>query len=94
MPSISGVRDLFIGVTGGDFAPAVTFAATRNLSINATGNLGGFVAQNVVPLIKQKTGNDLTPMLFLAGCLAFAGIMVFVVQGLLGRSARAAVPAE
>ena len=33
-------------------------------------------------------------MLFLAGCLAFAGLMVFVVQGLLGRTARSAMAAE
>ncbi len=45
-------------------------------------------------MIKQRTGNDLTPMLFLAGCLTVAGLMVFVVQGLLGRTSRAAVPAE
>jgi len=69
-------------------------AAAGLAVINATGNLGGFVAQNVVPMIKQRTGNDLTPMLFLAGCLAVAGLMVFVVQGLLERTSSAAVPAE
>lgn len=42
-------------------------AAAGLTVINATGSLGGFVAQNVVPLIKDRTGNDLTPMLFLAG---------------------------
>lgn len=69
-------------------------AAAGLAVINAPGNLGGFVAQNVVPLIKDRTGNDLTPMLFLAGCLAVAGLIVFVVQGLLGRTSRAAAPAE
>ena len=69
-------------------------AAAGLAVINATGNLGGFVAQNVVPWIKDRTGSTLAPMLFLAGCLAFAGLMVFVVQGLLGRTARSAMAAE
>lgn len=71
-----------------------TSAAAGLAVINAVGNLGGFVAQNVVPWIKDRTGSNLTPMLFLAACLAFAGIMIFVVQGLLGRSAPAAAAAE
>ena len=69
-------------------------AAAGLAVINATGNLGGFVAQNVVPWIKDRTGSTLAPMLFLAGCLAFAGLMIFVVQGLLGRTARSAMAAE
>jgi len=69
-------------------------AAAGLAVINATGNLGGFIAQNVVPWIKDRTGSTLAPMLFLAGCLAFAGLMIFVVQGLLGRTARSAVAAE
>ena len=69
-------------------------AAAGLAVINATGNLGGFVAQNVVPWIKDRTGSTLAPMLFLAGCLAFAGLMIFVVQGLLGRTSRSVVPAE
>jgi len=71
-----------------------TSAAAGLAIINATDNLGEFVAQNVVPMVKQRTGNDLTPMLFLAGCLAVAGLTVFVVQGVLGRMSHAAVPAE
>ena len=63
-------------------------AAAGLAVINSVGNLGGFVAQNVVPWIKDRTGSNLTPMLFLAGCLAFAGLMIFVVQALLGRSTR------
>ena len=69
-------------------------AAAGLAVINATGNLGGFVAQNVVPWIKDRTGSTLAPMLFLAGCLVVAGLMIFVVQGLLGRTARGAVAAE
>ncbi len=60
-------------------------AAAGLAVINSVGNLGGFVAQNVVPAIKDRTGSTLAPMLFLAACLAFAGVMVIVVQGVLGR---------
>ena len=61
-------------------------AAAGLAIINSVGNLGGFVAQNVVPIIKDRTGSTLTPMLFLAACLLFAGGMVVVVQGVLGRA--------
>ncbi len=67
-------------------------AAAGLAVINSVGNLGGFVAQNVVPMIKDATHSDLTPMFFLAGCLAFAGLMIFVVQAMLGRART--VPAE
>ena len=60
-------------------------AAAGLAIINSVGNLGGFVAQNVVPGIKDATGSTLAPMLFLAACMVFAGGMIFVVQGLLGR---------
>lgn len=66
-------------------------AAAGLAVINSVGNLGGFVAQNVVPIIKDRTGSDLAPMLFLAGCLAFAGFMVVLVQSVLTRRAQAAV---
>ena len=65
-------------------------AAAGFAVINSVGNLGGFIAQNVVPWIKDQTHSDITPMLFLAACLAFGGIMVFVVKGVLGRNMRAA----
>lgn len=63
-------------------------AAAGLAVINSVGNLGGFIAQNVVPWIKESTGSDLAPMLFLAGCLAVAGVLVLLVQAMLGRSAR------
>jgi MFS family permease len=63
-------------------------AAAGLAVINSIGNLGGFVAQNVVPWIKDRTGSDLAPMLFLAGCLALAGVMVLIVQAVLGRTSR------
>ncbi|GGD90198.1 MFS transporter [Aureimonas endophytica] len=64
-------------------------AAAGIAAINSVGNLGGFVAQTVVPAIRDWTGSDLAPMLFLAACLGVATLLVFVVQGLLGRRAKA-----
>lgn len=58
-------------------------AAAGIAAINSVGNFGGFIAQNVVPWIKDATGSDLAPMLFLAVCLAAGAMMVFVVQALL-----------
>ena len=55
-------------------------AAAGIAAINSVGNLGGFVAQNVVPGIRDYTGSTIAPMFFLAACLAFAGILVIVVQ--------------
>ncbi len=63
----------------GTFLKGAT-AATGIAMINSVGNLGGFIAQNAVPIIKDRTGSNLAPMLFLAGALVFAGMMVFVVQ--------------
>jgi MFS family permease len=68
-------------------------AAAGIAAINSVGNLGGFVAQNVVPLIRDATGSDLLPMLFLATCLLGGAVMVFVVQAALRRP-RALVAAE
>jgi nitrate/nitrite transporter NarK len=67
-------------------------AAAGIAAINSVGNLGGFVAQNVVPWIKDATGSNLTPMLFLAACLLLGAGMVFVVQAALRRGR--AVPAR
>ena len=61
-------------------------AAAGFAAINSVGNLGGFVAQSVVPRIRDETGSDLAPMLFLAGCLALAAIAVLLVEPLLERS--------
>ncbi|MBU1345438.1 MAG: MFS transporter [Alphaproteobacteria bacterium] len=54
-------------------------AAAGIAAINSIGNLGGFVAQTVVPAIKQATGSDILPMLFPAACLTVAAGLVFVV---------------
>ncbi|CDZ52616.1 MFS transporter [Neorhizobium galegae] len=58
-------------------------AAAGIAAINSVGNLGGFVAQNVVPWIRDSTGNDILPMVFLAICLAVAGVLVIIVGRML-----------
>ncbi len=49
-------------------------AAAGIAAINSVGNLGGFLAQNVVPAIHDATGSNLAPMLFLAAGLALSGV--------------------
>jgi MFS family permease len=62
-------------------------AAAGFAVINSVGNLGGFFAQNAVPWIRDRTRNDLAPMLFLSACLTAGGLMTFVVQRVLKRPA-------
>ena len=73
-------------------------AAAGLAAINSVGNLGGFIAQNVVPWIKDQTGSNEAPMLFLAACLTVGGLMTFAVQALIRRrqtgGTLSAVPAE
>jgi sugar phosphate permease len=61
-------------------------AAAGLAAINSVGNLGGFVAQNVVPWIKDTTGSTIAPMFFLAACLAIAGVLVLVVGRMIPRT--------
>lgn len=69
-------------------------AAAGIAAINSVGNLGGFVAQNAVPFIRDQTKSDLVPMLFLAACLALgAGLMFVVLSALRRDAARRSVPA-
>jgi cyanate permease len=65
-------------------------AAAGLAAINSVGNLGGFVAQNVVPWIKDVTGSTIAPMFFLSGCLAIGGLLVFVVEQQISRKERIA----
>lgn len=58
-------------------------AAAGLAAINSVGNLGGFVAQNVVPWIHDETGSNTYPMLFLAACLAVAGVLVIAIGHIL-----------
>lgn len=62
-------------------------AAAGIAAINSVGNLGGFIAQNAVPGIRDLTGSTLAPMLFLSACLGVATVLVFVVQASLRRIA-------
>lgn len=60
-------------------------AAAGLAAINSVGNLGGFVAQNVVPWIKDSTGSTIAPMFFLAACLALAALLVLVIGRMIPR---------
>jgi len=55
-------------------------AAAGFAAINSVGNLGGLIAQTVVPAIHDRTGSNLAPMLFLAVCLAAAGLGVLAIE--------------
>ncbi|WP_109480554.1 MFS transporter [Paraburkholderia sp. C35] len=56
-------------------------AAAGIAAINSLGNIGGFIAQNLVPFVKQTTGSTRAPMLIPAACmLIFALITVFVLR--------------
>jgi sugar phosphate permease len=62
-------------------------AAAGIAAINSLGNIGGFIAQNLVPFVKQTTGSNQAPMLIPAACmLIFAVVTSFVLR----RSGRAA----
>ena len=58
-------------------------AAAGLAAINSVGNLGGFIAQNVVPWIRDQTGSNEAPMLFLAASLTVGALMTFWVQALI-----------
>ena len=60
-------------------------AAAGFAAINSVGNLGGFIAQNLVPWIRDVTGSTIAPMLFLAACLTAGALMTFVVQAAIRR---------
>jgi MFS family permease len=63
-------------------------AAAGLAAINSVGNLGGFIAQNVVPWIKDSTGSTIAPMFFLAACLLIAVLLVLVIGRMVPRSPR------
>ena len=60
-------------------------AAAGFAAINSVGNLGGLIAQTTVPAIHDRTGSNLAPMLFLAICLAMAGLGVLAIERRLPR---------
>ncbi len=63
-------------------------AAAGLAAINSVGNLGGFIAQNVVPWIKDSTGSTIAPMFFLAACLLVAVLLVLVIGRMVPRAPR------
>jgi MFS family permease len=52
-------------------------AAAGIAAINAIGNLGGFIAQNLVPMVRDATGSNLAPMLALAAVLMVTAVLIF-----------------
>ncbi len=62
-------------------------AAAGIAAINSVGNLGGFISQNAVPFIRDRSGSDLAPMYFLAACLGLGACLMFVVLSALRRDA-------
>lgn len=73
-------------------------AAAGLACVNSVGNLGGFIAQNAVPWIRDRSGSATLPLLFLAACVALGGFATFAVQAALRRPrpapAYSHVPAE
>lgn len=61
-------------------------AAAGLAAINSVGNLGGFIAQNVVPWIKDSTGSTIAPMFFLAAWLLVAALLVLVIGRMVPRA--------
>ncbi|AFT89434.1 MFS transporter [Paraburkholderia phenoliruptrix] len=56
-------------------------AAAGIAAINSLGNIGGFIAQNLVPWVRQTTGSVKAPMLIPATCLlVFAVVTVFILR--------------
>lgn len=67
-------------------------AAASVAAINSIGNLGGFFAQNLMPLAGKATGTAFGPMIVPIVCLAVLGLGALVAWGRSGR-AMAGVPA-
>jgi MFS family permease len=53
-------------------------AAAGLAAINSIGNLGGFVAQNAVPAVRDATGSNLAPMALLSAALALSAAGFFL----------------
>jgi MFS family permease len=66
-------------------------AAAGIAVINSIGNLGGFIAQSVVPLIRDLTGSTLAPMFFLAACLVWTCGMVLLTKAAMARARKPAL---
>lgn len=56
-------------------------AAAGIAAINSLGNIGGFIAQNLVPFVRQTTGSTQAPMLIPAVCMViFAAITALILR--------------
>ena len=64
-----------------------TAAATGIATINAIGNLGGFVGPAMIGLIKDQTGSFAGGLYFVAGLLMFSALLVVVLSRVLMRPA-------
>lgn len=53
-------------------------AAAGLAAINSIGNLGGFVAQNAVPAVRDATGSNLAPMALLSAALTVSALGFFL----------------
>lgn len=54
-------------------------AAAGIAAINSLGNIGGFIAQNLVPFVKQATGSTRAPMLVPAACMVIFAIITAMI---------------
>ena len=54
-------------------------AAAGIATINSLGNIGGFIAQNLVPFVKQATGSTRMPMLVPAACMVIFAIVTAMI---------------
>lgn len=55
-------------------------AAAGIAVINSVGNLGGFAAQNVVPIVRDVSGSEMAPMLALAAALAVWAALILALR--------------
>jgi MFS family permease len=61
-------------------------AAAGLAAVNSIGNLGGFIAQNAVPIIRDHTGSVIAPMYFLSGSMVVGALLTFVMQAVIRRA--------
>ncbi|QGZ65471.1 MFS transporter [Paraburkholderia acidisoli] len=54
-------------------------AAAGIAAINSLGNIGGFIAQNLVPFVKQVTGSTRAPMLVPSCCMVIFAVVTLLI---------------
>lgn len=69
-------------------------AAAGLAAINSIGNLGGFVAQNAVPAVRDATGSDLAPMALLSVALTLSAAGFFLLLPRLAAGERSTARSE